>query len=49
MAAQGVEAAQRAGKVEEPQQDVDAPLVADLQPPVAHRLTVAFDELVMAI
>jgi hypothetical protein len=32
---QGVEADECAGQVEEPEQDVRAPLVADLQPPVA--------------
>jgi hypothetical protein len=32
-----VEADERAGQLQEPEQDVAAPLVADLQPPVAHQ------------
>jgi hypothetical protein len=34
---QGLEADQRAGEVAERAQDLDAPLVADLQAPVAHQ------------
>ena len=35
--AQGLEADQRAGQMHQPQQDVGAPLVAHLEPPIAHQ------------